>query len=299
MRRNLCLAVTLLGLLLAVGLRPAPGAEAEGRSRVIRIGVVNTLAKGVPSSLLAIVMRPFKTYMESQTGTTGEIVSGGDAFALGKKLNDNKLQVGVFHGHEFAWAREKYPNLQPIAVCINQLRSVRVHLVVAKDNAGTTYTDLEGKTVAIPKNSREHARLYFERRCVKPGMSAEKFYRKLTIPTDAEEALDDVVAGRAQAAVVDVVSLEAYRKARPEEARSLRSMQESEPFPPGVIAYCKDCFSAADVKRFRTALLDAKSNPRGRQTLQVLKLTGFERAPADYETSLKTIAKAYPAPAER
>jgi hypothetical protein len=31
--------------------------------------------------------------------------------------------------------------------------------------------------------------------------------------------------------------------------------------------------------------------------LEMLKLTAFETAPADYNTALKAIAKAYPAPA--
>jgi hypothetical protein len=40
---------------------------------------------------------------------SGELVPCGDADNLGRQLMDDKVQLGVFHGIEFAWARQKYP----------------------------------------------------------------------------------------------------------------------------------------------------------------------------------------------
>jgi ABC-type phosphate/phosphonate transport system substrate-binding protein len=265
----------------------------------MRIGVVRTLAPGMPTGLLALAMRPFREYMEEKTGASGEVVRGGDAFDLAKQLRDGKLQVGIFHGHEFAWARQKYAALEPIVVCVNPLRLMRAILVVPAASPAASYADLEGKTLALPKDSRDHCRLFFECRCVKPGVEPAKFYQRLLRPGDTEDTLDDLAAGRMQAAVVDAAALERYKKANPGRARQLRPLAESEPFPPGVIAYYGGKLAEADVKKVREALVAAKGNPRGKRTLALLKLSHFEEAPPDYEAALKAIAKAYPPPAPK
>src|SRR4051812_25784793 len=117
MRRVLggCVA-GLLGGLLALSGRPAP---ARSDMPVVKIAVVNTLTRGLPPGIVSVVMQPLKAYMESETGMAGEIVLGGDALELGKKLDEDQAQIGVFHGHEFAWAKKKYPKLEPIVVCLS------------------------------------------------------------------------------------------------------------------------------------------------------------------------------------
>jgi len=283
----------LLGLLIA---QSGPRADARPEARTVRIGVVDTVSQGAPPALMALVMRPFKTYMEEQIGMQGEIVSGGDPFALAQKLADDKVQVGIFHGHEFAWAKEKHPGLQAVAVCVCEKTSARVHLVVLNTSKAADYADLKGKTVAVPRKDREYCRLYFERRCVKAGTAPNKFYGKVLTPQEPEQGLDFVVAGKAQAAIVDAISLEQYRKARPGRAKWLKAIQTSEPFPCGVIACYKDRFPEADVAKFRDALINAKSTATGRQTLELFRLTRFAVPPEDHDTQLEAVVKAYPPP---
>ena len=55
-------------------------------------------------------MKPFKTLMEEQTGVQGTVVNGTDYDALGRQIMEESIQVGVFHGFEFAWAKEKVQN---------------------------------------------------------------------------------------------------------------------------------------------------------------------------------------------
>ena len=65
-------------------------------------------------------MRPLKEYMEAETGMAGEIVLRGEALELGKKLDEDQAQIGVFHGHEFAWAKKKCRNFEPIVLCLTE-----------------------------------------------------------------------------------------------------------------------------------------------------------------------------------
>src|SRR5215471_12913590 len=89
---------------------------AEGDARGIRIGLVRTLFRDTPASLVDVLSQPLKTLMQSQTGMSGELSLAGDAFDLSRKLKEHTVQLGVFHGFEFAWARQRNPGLKPRVV---------------------------------------------------------------------------------------------------------------------------------------------------------------------------------------
>jgi ABC-type phosphate/phosphonate transport system substrate-binding protein len=288
------LAASLSWLLLSV-----PPAEARAENRRVKIGLVSTLSRGLPPALVRLVMQPFKSLMEAKTGLSGDVVAGGEPLVLAKKLVDDDIQLGVFHGHEFAWAKAKYPKLTPVAVCVNRFRTVKVHLVVRKDSEAVKLCDLKDKTVALPRSNRDHCRVFFESRCVHKGCKPEKFYKELVKVSDGEEALDQVFTGKIDAALVDAVALEGYKADKPGRGKRLRVLHESEPFPSGVIAYHPGRFAEGDIRAFRDALISAKNTAKGRIMLEMLKLTAFEAAPADYNASLKAIARAYPPPVEK
>src|SRR5262245_61257798 len=98
------LAIFLLTALgLVATLRPFPAEAAKTRKSksamrpTIRLGIVQTLFRDTPEPLMQILMRPFKTLMEEQTGVNSLLVNGGDHYELGQQLADDKLQLGVFH----------------------------------------------------------------------------------------------------------------------------------------------------------------------------------------------------------
>jgi ABC-type phosphate/phosphonate transport system substrate-binding protein len=272
-------------------------AEEGAVSTTIKIGLVDTITRGIPPSWTQIAMRPFKALMEERTGMTGEVVMGGDALHLAKELQDNKVQVGVFHGHEYAWAKQKYPRLKAIALCVNRWQQAKVHLVIRTDSKAASYADLKGKKIAVPRQGRAPCRLYIERRCVPPGSTPEKYYARVETPFATADALEDLIDGEVAAAVVDAAGLEDYRRAFADRARRLRCIAESEPFPCGVIACYPGGISEAKMSKFSAGLLSAPTTPRGKDTLRVLRLTAFELPPANHNAVLEAIAKSYP-PAE-
>jgi ABC-type phosphate/phosphonate transport system substrate-binding protein len=286
------LALAVAGLIasgLTSGAEPAP-------SNTVQIGVVNSLFRDMPESMIKVVMTPLKSLMETQTGLSPQLLPGGDAEQLGKQLMDRKVQLGVFHGVEFAWARQKYPDLKPLMITVSQQRQFRAYLVVCCDNGATCFADLKNKTVALPRRSREHCHLFLERRCQACGQPAKTFLAKVTTPPDSEEALDNVVDGVAHAAVVDKLALDSYQERKPGRFTKLKIAQESEVFPAGVIAYRPGALDEATLERFRTGMLSANQTPRGKQLLTMCQIAGFERVPADYDQLLADILKAYPAP---
>jgi ABC-type phosphate/phosphonate transport system substrate-binding protein len=286
--------VGTLGLLLALA---ASGASAaDGESGTVRIGLIASLFRDMSEPLMQVIMRPFKSLMEAQTGITGQLVAGGDAQTLAQRLKDGKLHLGVFHGVEFAWARTKVPQLKPLLIAVNQQRFLRAHLIVRKDGKVARVEDLKGQVVAVPHLSREHCWLYLEHRCVPPGTTAAKFFGRVSMPRDAAYAIDDVIEGAAQAAVIDDADLTAYRKQYPQYSARVKDLKQSEPFPCAVIAYYPGTLSEELAERFRTGMLAAKSSRQGRQMMQMCRITSFEEVPADFEQMLSDIVMAYPPP---
>jgi ABC-type phosphate/phosphonate transport system substrate-binding protein len=281
---------------LVVGLAALP-AEESASAKVVKIGLASSITRGVPAAFTDVVMSPFKALMEAETGLSGELVTGRDAMVLARDLQDYKVQIGVFHGHEYAWAKQRYPKLQVVAVCVNKSQLIRLHLVVLTDSPAHSFADLKGKPISVPRMGREQCLLYLERRCVPPETNPEDYYRYVSRPIAISDSLNEVIDREAAAAIVDDAGLDDFRKANGALGRRLRSIAVSEPFPSGVIAYCPGRFSEEKVAKFRAGLLAAKTTATGRSTLKRLRLTAFEVPPQDHDAVLAAIARAYPPPA--
>jgi ABC-type phosphate/phosphonate transport system substrate-binding protein len=294
------LTICLFEFLWDFGLRivdfPAATAAVEGDSSLIRIGLIRSLFRDTSEALMQVIMRPFKALMEAQTGMRGQLVAGGDANDLAQRLKAGDCQLGIFHGFEFAWARLTVPELKPLLIAVpkQQQRYLRAHLVVSAEGTLKNMADLKGQVVALPYMSREHCRLFLERRCVPAGSSPAKFFSRIAIPRDATDAIDDVLAGAAAAAIIDDGDLELYRSQYPEYFAKIKVLLQSEAFPCAVIAYYPGKLSQSQLERFREGMLSAKETQQGRQMMQLCRISRFEDVPDDFDQMLADIAKAYP-----
>jgi ABC-type phosphate/phosphonate transport system substrate-binding protein len=289
------MAALAAAMAVLVHLSPA-GAQQEAAPNAIRIGLVSTLFRDTPESLIQLITRPLKSLMESQTGMTGTLAAGGDARNLARQLQEDKFQLAVFHGVEFAWIRQKYPDLRPLVVAIRDGRPMYAFLVVPSESKATCLADLKGQSLALSRQCREHCRLFLERRCQACGKSYLEFFPKITTPTDSEDSLDDVVDGVVQAALVDGAALERFKRVKADRYAKLKTIVQSEPFPPAVLAYKPGVLSEDALTRFRNGLVTAHQNAKGKQLLNMCRITCFEPVPDDYEQMLLSIAKAYPPP---
>jgi ABC-type phosphate/phosphonate transport system substrate-binding protein len=307
-QRQVAAAFVTLGLawgLAAPGLtaadddKPAPASKEEKPLRPVKIGLARTLFRDTPEALVTAMMHPFGALMESQTGIPGVLIKGGSADNLGNLLATNKVQIGVFHGIEFAWARQKHPDLKPLMIAVNQQRHLRAIVVGSQDTTMTSFPDLKGTTLAFPCKSREHCHIFLQRHCQNCGQEPVQFFESVTNPPCAEDALDDVVDGVVQVALVDSVSLECYKRRKPGRSAQLKPILESEIFPAAVVAYQPGVLDEETLTRFREGLINANKSALGRQFITLWKLTAFEPVPSDYELTLTQIVKAYPHQAEK
>jgi ABC-type phosphate/phosphonate transport system substrate-binding protein len=242
------------------------------------------------------MMRPFKALMESQTGVTGQMVLARDADELRQKLEDEQVDFGVFHGFEYAWARPRHPKLRALVIAVNQHRHLKACLVVASESEVDGLAGLKGKTVAVPRFSREHCHLFLERHCRNQGACSQEFFADVCKPQDAEAALDQVADGTLDGAVVEQLALDAYRRNKPGWFPYLKIVQESEPFPATVVTYKEGTIDEATLRRFRDGLIRANQTRTGKSVLGMCRLSAFEEVPADYDHTLNNILKCYPPP---
>ena len=128
------------------GPRSLPSAGRAGDRDVYRIGIPKSASRDVPPSLLSFAGMPFKDLMKSQTGLNGEVVMDSDAMNIARMLESDKLQLGVFLGHEFAWVREKHPTLEPIVCTVPRPKEIRAFLLVRWDNKAENLSDLKVQT---------------------------------------------------------------------------------------------------------------------------------------------------------
>jgi ABC-type phosphate/phosphonate transport system substrate-binding protein len=283
---------------LLVALLPAPDpVRAEGApAAAVRIGLASSLFHDAPDSLVKVLARPMLSLMETQTGLTGQLMPSAAADDLAKQLQDNRTHLAVFHGFEFAWARIKYPELKPLIVVVSQQPVLSALLVVKAKCEATCPADLKGQVLALPRVSREHCRLFLERTCC-DGKPPRSFFGKITTPSDAEDALDDVIDEQAQAAIVESLALENYRKKKaPKRAAQLKVLVKSEAFPAGVIAYHEGGLPAETLRSFRDGMIKAHESARGKELLNMCRINCFAAVPDDYDQQLTNIAKVYPPP---
>lgn len=291
--RLLVRGAVLLSIALApvVLSRPAGGEEAlDGRT--VHVGVVRSLFPDTPDGFIPIRVRPFKALLDAQSGLQSEISVAGTAKDLARQLADGKVQLGVFHGIEYGWVRDKFPKLQPLVVAVprKQLRAV---LVVRHDSAVSNIEDLKGKAVALPCQSREHCRVFLHSLCRGCGDEPERFFQ-MTKPANFEQALAFVLNGRVQGAVLDSVLLDWYHEHQPDRFSQLKVVQESPAFPGGVIVYSPSRLSKGQRERIRDGLLLASKNSQGVHVLDLCQISHFEQTPKDYDRSLAAIVKEYP-----
>src|SRR5262249_42886375 len=95
-RRHTLACLALAGLVVGLALQARSQRTIEAAdpaSKVVRIGMVNTLLRDVPDSLVETMAKPFGMLMSSQTGMTGVLAKTGDANDLGRKLTTDEVQI--------------------------------------------------------------------------------------------------------------------------------------------------------------------------------------------------------------
>ena len=183
-------------------------------------------------------------------------------------------------------------------VVVNNQHDVSAWVIVSKNSTAKDMKDLRGKKIDLPEGTKEHCRIFLASRCTDNAQSDPKaFFGSMMKSKTAIGALDDVCRGKADAAVVDSISLAFYKDIKlAVYDKNLRVLEGSKAFPPAVIAYRKGSLQDATLKQFCDGLSNAHKNADGKDMMTMWGIGGFAPVPAGYVTDLADVLKAYPAP---
>jgi ABC-type phosphate/phosphonate transport system substrate-binding protein len=269
----------------------------QGKDKVLNIGSSGSMTQSTSNVKEDDALETLRSFIKDETGMENKIVNEKDWQAVVDKLVKKELQIGVLQGYEFAWALEKEPSLKPLMLTVKSKahRYPAAYVVANKDNKATDFGGLEGQSLSIPSTSKGFPMLFVEREALAKGRKLEAFFSKIVTPEEPEDAIDDVVDGVVQAAVVDVVVLDAFKRRKPGRFAKLKSVAQSQPVPPPVILYKDKDLDNATLEKFRDGLIKASTKERGQKMLTMFRLIGFENVPDDFAKVVAETRKKYPA----
>lgn len=260
----------------------------------VKLGLVGSLFREIPAGFVLFAMQPFKALLEDELRVESKLVAGGAALELAKDLNEGKIHLAVFHGTEFAWAKAQYPKLKPLFIAVNGVPTVSAHLLVRTASTYREVSDLRGKAVTVPSRTREHCWMFLERRCVKPGVKPSSYFSAIRRISTPEEAMNQLSNGGCPATLIDGADWTAYQSENPERAGKIRPLLSSEPLPCALIASVDGILNNEILTKFIDGMLAASRTDKGRELLKVMRISGFQRVPDDFDRQLVAAAKAYP-----
>jgi ABC-type phosphate/phosphonate transport system substrate-binding protein len=285
------LSASVAALLLAAPINPACAGD---RAKPIQIGISNTFFQGLPKAYVKIAADDFKGLF-AMNGLNGEFTAGPGPMDIAEKLHAKKLDFGILHAHELAWALQKYPDLRPLLITVNKQYDAQAFLIVHKNSSVKTMADLRGKNLDMPFGTKEYCRLFLEKDCTDKGSAA--FFGTIEQSASRFEALDRVARDKVQATIVDTEGLESYKEIKgPVFAKNLKVLLQSEVFPPSVIVYEQGAVDKNVLRKFQDALLKAHKFKQGRETMKRYHIDAFEAIPKEYSKRLDDIQKRYPTP---
>lgn len=280
---------TSAAVFLFVGLPPARAADPE-----LKIGMLSGMFRDQQPKVIEALSKPFRDLMTRHTGFNGDVEVVDDPHTLTDRLKQNKVQLGVYHGFEFAWAQQRCDDLVPLIVTCPPGGCVQGMVVVPADCPAKSLADLKECEVLIPRGAKAHTLVFLDK--LRDGFDDAD--AKPTAKTDQtpDDVLTLVATGKAKAALVDVCAWEGYKVLHPGGCKALRVLAKSEEFPPAVVCFRKGTLTDDQVKQIREGLTASSKTPTGKMLMTLWNLKGFEAPPKGYQTSLDDILKAYPLP---
>lgn len=279
-------------VLAALALFVPLGASAE-EPAVLKIGIPKSAFRDLPPALLSFAGEPLRGVLKEQTGLAGEAIIKENFLEIARDLNEGGLQVGVFLGHEFAWARAKYPSLEPLVRVVPRPEEIRAVMLVRWDRKATGLGDLKGSKLVLARNTRDHVLLYLER---KKADDMEGDF----CATDAADSVTDatfkVIQGEAAVTVVDAAAWSYFQKLYPGASQNLKELGRSDVFPPTVVACKKGSLSDSTRKSLFDGLRPAHRTPKAARLMRLIRIDRFDDIPASFEAALRECRMTYPRP---
>lgn len=256
----------------------------------LEIGVSESLMAGIPEWMRGVAADPFLKLIKANTNFTGHASFHPDGLAVGKALDDGKLHFGIFYGHEFAWAKAKYPKLNLLAVTKPTV-PCQAFLLVKAESEAKTIADLAKQNLSLPPVMRPYMDMFLASQKKEHLKNGD--FAKTVVAAAAVDAIYDVIEGRSGCTVVDAVALDFFETAYPGGFKRVKVLAKSEVFPGPCIAIKTDGVDPKSLEKIKATLLKADKLPGGEVLLRLWRCTGFEEPTEVYIKQCQKIGEKY------
>jgi len=294
---SLCAVLALVVVAVGQNAQPAPPPNPPPNPQEVRIGFPEALFKDVPKPLINAAVGPFQKMIQKQIHMSGSMKICQDYAELADDIKNGKVDIGVFHGFEFAWVKNN-PAFVPLVITNPSCGKVQACLVVHANCKAKSPQQLKGACVGVPKGTKAHCTMYLKHLQENTDIADGDC---CPMPWKAEgltphEVLDEVVCGKCEAALVDIAHFETYQRFSPGLGRQLKILAESDLLPPAVVVCRKGALSSTQVQNVRDGLLNCHKTASGRAFTMFWQLDGFREVTPGYLQLLERCLKEYPAP---
>ena len=242
----------------------------------IRLGLAPILSvQGSGAALTALCQA-----LSSHMGRPVTPLLGGDYREINDMLGLGQLDVGIVCAGAYAdprLCRVCEPLVVPLL--IGSGSTYQSYLVVQAQNPARSLEDLKGASFEFTDSLSLTGYIFpVARLCAlrqKPGA----FFRTVAFSHSHDRSLSLVADGTVDAAAVDSTVFKVWTENHPRQARHLRILERSEPFPAPPIVV-EDQLSSSGKEALHAAFLDLTSTKAGQAILKEIGWTGFQQPDA-------------------
>lgn len=256
----------------------------------VKVALLESVFAGQDRARVVEQIKPFAEIIQKDTGTKAVF----DVMSLAQMEGDfksGKVQLAILTGLEYAWLHAENKDAQALLVASIDTGATRTVVVTKQDDVAKELKDLSGASVAVPDRVPYLTEYYLKKQT---GQAYDKAF-KLAKSGNVDETLEQVLDGKARAAIVTGAGLDVFKERKgPARAKKLKTIHESPDFPQATVMYNEKHADKAALEKFRNALLKSTEKPEGARVLTLFRLKGFEAVPENFEKLVTETAKAFP-----
>lgn len=283
-RRRWLLSIMATGIVLPASRRLWAGTRVP-----VKVALLESVFVGQDRDKVVEQIKPFAEIIKKDTQSDAifDVMSFEQAE---KEFKAGTVQLVILTGLEFAWMHAAVPEAKALLVASIDAGATRTVVVTKQEDAAKELKDLLGATVAVPDKMP-----FISQQCLKTALTQplEKAF-KLVKSGNVDETIEEVLDGKARAAVITGAGMDVFKERKPGRFKKLKPLYESVDFPPTTVMYNDKNTDKEALAKFKDALLKSYDKPEGARVLTLYKLKGFEVVPDGFEKKAEEIAKAFP-----
>jgi ABC-type phosphate/phosphonate transport system substrate-binding protein len=294
-----CLAAACL----LAALLPA-SAQEKDEPAILKVRLYGSILPGYSRSDAKAFSEPMLKLIGRNLGIAPELeIADGttpdDLFAFGKKLDSGEYHLGAVWGIEYAWLREKYPNLKANSIFVSGSKEnvTRTLVLVNKDSRFKTVADLKGKRLAVSKDMPLMDRVSLQAIIRDAKLDPKGFFVRDKPLGNVRLAAAAVRNGKADCVAMTSSTYFRLKELQPGLAGDLIELKAGPAFPAIAIVGSPEVFQRARKNLWadlQTQFLTVHNTPEGKDCLSFWRFQGFASPDSDYQREVGEAGRRFP-----